>query len=320
MLRATEQTTEVQGMQEMRVYARLSAEINGVQLQNREMERAMFRELQEARSHEGSLRRCETLLHQRNYDYTETEVELRNTEEHWMQMLAESGSMLRLEVQIQSALANESAKYLEAETLVSLRRIWYLSCAWRYLRSGTDLERPRWRLQLCPVNLQPPRRTPQASVARYRPSAPRRPAVRARPRRLRLLSLLLQVSRRPGLLPLPSTPLRHPRRPNRWMPSLSLPLPDPRPRPRIRLQFSPIPTFPLCQVLRSLRPHRPLLLARPRRALPRTVQSCCNCVPCLTSRPSLSGKPMCSCPLLLQAQIRILYPSGAPACVMRPCP
>ena len=122
MLRATEQTTEVQGMQEMRVYARLSAEINGVQLQNREMERAMFRELQEARSHEDSFRRCESHLHQRIYDLMATETELRNTEESWMQMLDESESMLRLEARIQSALANESAKYLEAETLVSRLR------------------------------------------------------------------------------------------------------------------------------------------------------------------------------------------------------
>ena len=109
-------------MQELRVYARLSTEIEGVQLQNREMERAMFRALQSSRQHEDSFRRCESHLQQRIYDLTATETELRNTEESWMQMLAESDSMLRLEVQIQSALATESAKYLEAESLVSRLR------------------------------------------------------------------------------------------------------------------------------------------------------------------------------------------------------
>ena len=64
MYRARDETSEVQSMQEMRVYARLSAEIEGVQQQNRLMERAMFRELQEARSHEDSFRRRESILRQ----------------------------------------------------------------------------------------------------------------------------------------------------------------------------------------------------------------------------------------------------------------
>ena len=109
-----------------------------MQLANREMERACFRELQDSRLHEDSFRRCEPLLQRRTYDLTEAEFDLRNTEETWMLMRGESDNMLRLEAEMQSALATEHAKYLEAEALVSRLRQseavlypWCPSCEWK---------------------------------------------------------------------------------------------------------------------------------------------------------------------------------------------
>ena len=56
-----------------------------------------MREMDDNRMLEDTMRRMEAQWQQRSYDYREAEIELRNTEEHWMQMLAESDSMLRLE-------------------------------------------------------------------------------------------------------------------------------------------------------------------------------------------------------------------------------
>ena len=110
------------GRQETKVYARLSSELEHARLSEFQLERACYREQQDCRFQENTFSRCESLLQRRTYELTETELELRNTEETWMRMRRETDAMLRLEAQMQSTLATEHAKYLEAEALVSRLR------------------------------------------------------------------------------------------------------------------------------------------------------------------------------------------------------
>ena len=122
MHEARGEATAAQNMHEAATYRRLSSELESATLTELQLERACHREAQNCRFEEDSLNRYESFMRRKLYDLAESEVELRNTEQSWMQMRAETDNMFRQEAQMQSAFATEHTKYLEAEALVSRLR------------------------------------------------------------------------------------------------------------------------------------------------------------------------------------------------------